>query len=347
MSTENRIPPGQQLVAPGKWPVIGERQPAQVDTPWSLSIFGEVEEELTFTLDQLHQLPQTTYTMDIHCVTRWSKLDVEFSGVLLKDLLTLARPNAHAKYASFIARSDRNHSSSLETDAAIEAKTLIALRVDGKPLEIGHGGPIRNIVTGRYFYKCVKWLEQIELLSKDRLGFWEAETGYHNEADPWLEQRYMAPSIDRRLAIKLIESRDFSGQELRSIDCNKRELENLVAIGASLRDSNFNHANLKNADFSKANLSNARFVESNLVGAKFAGADVEGADFSGANLCGADFTNSSMIGASFFNQSTAADGKEVLKCATIDKSTILPEEMIAPLFPAQLKFVKEQLRNAN
>ena len=343
MSSKNRIPPGQQLVAPGKWPVIGERAPAQRDKPWSLLVCGKVSKEIEFSVEDLLALPQTTYTIDIHCVTRWSKFDVEFSGVLLKDILERVSPNEDAKYVSFIARSDRNHSSSLEISAAVEARTLITLNVDGKPLDPGHGGPIRNIVPDRYFYKSVKWLEKIEVLSEDKLGYWEAETGYHNEADPWLEQRYMAPSIERRLAVKLIESRDFSGQELRSIDCNKRDLENLTAVGASLRDANFNQANLANADFTKANLSNARFADANLTNAKFVGADVEGADFSGADLRGADFTDSSMIGASFFSQSTDASGKEVLNCATIDKTTKLPDKVISPLFPAQLKFVQEQI----
>jgi len=336
--TNERIPPGQQLVAPGKWPVIGEREPANSDAPWTLTICGEIDHPMKFSLDELRMLPQTTITLDIHCVTRWSKLDVTFSGVLLKEILERVSPNTSAKFASFVARSTRNHSTSLSIDEATKMGTLIALDVDGQPIESGHGGPLRNIVEGKYFYKSVKWLETIEILATDQLGFWEAESGYHNAADPWKEQRYMVPTIDRRQSIKLIETRDFSNQDLRSIDASERDLQNLNAQGASLRDANFSRANLQNANFSSANLSNAHFHNANLQGANFAGADVEGADFSGANLRDVDFSNCSAIGASFFSQK---NGKSVE--ATIDESTTLPNEVIAPLFPTQLEFVKRKL----
>ena len=335
---ESRIPPGQQLVAPGKWPVIGEREPAQSDAPWSFTVTGEVSNPTTFSLDELRSLPQTSITIDIHCVTRWSRLDVSFTGVLLKEILDRVAPTDKAKFASFIARSTRRHSTSLLIDEAVELGTLIALDVDGKPIETGHGGPLRNITEGKYFYKSVKWLEKLEILEKDKLGFWEAESGYHNVADPWKEQRYMVPTIDRRRSIKLIETRDFAGQDLRSIDASERDLENLNAKGASLRDANFTGTNLPNADFSNANLSNAHFHNANLRGAKFVDADVEGADFSGADLRDVDFSGCSAIGASFYSQ---RDGQTVE--AIIDQSTVMSESVIAPLFPAQLEFVKSKL----
>jgi len=340
---ENRLPPGQQLVAPGKWPVIGEREPAKSEKPWSLRVYGQVENPIELGLAQLNELPQTVYTIDIHCVTRWSKFDVEFSGVLLDDILELAQPIQSAKFASFIARSTRNHATSLDLESAHQHRTLIATHVDGKPLEPGHGGPIRSIVPDRYFYKSVKWLDRIELLTEDRLGFWEAESGYHNSADPWLEQRYMAAGIDRRLASQLIANRDFSNQDLRSIDCSDRELPNLIATKASLRDARFNRTNLNGSDFSKANLSNAHFVQADLRNANFSGSDVEGADFSGADLRGADFSGSSLIGASFSQRFTTDAGSDQMMGAIIDASTILPDAVIAPLFPAQLEFVKRQL----
>lgn len=131
----NRIPPGQQLVAPGKWPVIGEREPARSSAPWSLYVFGEVEQANEYSLDEIRKLPQASLTIDIHCVTRWSKLNVQFSGVLLKDLLNLVKPTLDARYISFLARSDRDHSTSLHVDSAIECGTIIALDVDGQPIE--------------------------------------------------------------------------------------------------------------------------------------------------------------------------------------------------------------------
>lgn len=340
-STESRIPPGQQLVAAGKWPVIGEREPAQSETPWSLSVMGEVSNPIVLSLEELRSLPQTSFTIDIHCVTRWSRLDVSFTGVLLKEILARVAPNNNANFASFVARSTRQHSTSLSINEAVRLGTLIALDVDGEPIETGHGGPLRNIVEGKYFYKSVKWLEKLEILENDRLGFWEAESGYHNIADPWKEQRYMVPTIDRRRSIKLIETRDFSGQELRSIDASDRDLENLNAKRASLRDANFTRANLTNADFTNANLSNAHFHNANLRGACFVDADVEGADFSGADLRDVDFSGCSVIGASFYSQ---RDGQSVE--AIIDETTVLCESVITPLFPAQLDFVRKKLGKA-
>jgi hypothetical protein len=289
-------------------------------------------------LDQLRSLPQSTLTVDIHCVTRWSKLAVQFEGVLLADLLDTIEVAPKTGFISFGSRSDRQHASSLALETALELRTLIALRVDDEPLGIDHGGPIRNVVPGRYFYKSVKWLERVELLSQDRLGFWEAETGYHNQADPWKEQRYMSATIDRREAARLISTRDFSNQDLRSIDATERDLKNLNAAGALLRDARFERANLRNANFCQANLSNAHFRGANLQGANFQGADLEGADFSEANLRGADLSGCSLIGASFFSE----ENGRVLG-ASIDPTTIIPASVLSPLVPRQLEFVAAKL----
>ncbi|MFK7770005.1 MAG: molybdopterin-dependent oxidoreductase [Mariniblastus sp.] len=334
------IPPGQQLVAPGKWPVIGEREPADAlpNSQWKLRIFGECNMPIELTLKELRELPRTTQTIDIHCVTRWSKLGVEFTGVLLEEILKRVSPTDSAKFVSFVARSKRKHSTSLGLQTSRDLQTLIALEVDGQPIDRGHGGPLRNVAVGRYFYKSVKWLEAIELLSQDRLGFWEAESGYHNNADPWKEQRYMAPTIDRRESIRLIETKNFSNRDLRSIDCSDRDLGKLNAAGASLRDANFSRADLHESDFSAANLSNAHFRNANLHRSNFEGADLEGADLSGADLRGANLSNCSLIGASFFSSENDQNIE-----AIFDAETVLPETAIAPLFPEQLAFVKKSL----
>ena len=338
--TENKIPPGQQLVAGDKWPIIGEREPAHSTEAWNLSFSGMIENPLTLTLEQLVEMPQTTLRMDIHCVTRWTRQCVAFTGVLLADLLTPLKLQPSAQFLSFGSRSNRKDSSSLPIDTALAQQTLIALAVDGQPLPPSHGGPIRNIVPGRYFYKSVKWLESIEVLEHDRLGFWEAETGYHNNADYWLEQRYMSPTIDRRTAIKLIESRDFSGRDLRSIDASKRELGGLKAIDSLLRDADFRNSNLSNADFSGANLSNAHFENCNLQNARFVKTDLEGANLSGADLRGAHFEDCSLIGASFTQ--TGADGQTL--SAQIDQSTSMDLRMLEPLTTEQFKFVQACLK---
>lgn len=332
--TTKEIPSGQQLVAKNKWPIIGEKRPAKIDRPWQLEIKGLVGNALCVSPEDLSSMNQTRMRIDIHCVTRWSRQAVEFEGVLLSELLAQANVNTDARFISFISRSERNHSTSLPVDVAIDLNTLIALRVDDKNLELEHGGPIRNIVPGRYFYKSVKWLEHIELLAEDRLGFWEAETGYHNNADPWKEERYMAPTIDRRTAIKLIESRDFSDRDLRSIDASKRDLAGLNAKKALLRDADFRNSNLSNADFSEANLSNAHLENSDLTGVKFVGTDLEGANLSGADIRGADFTGCSLIGSSFVE--TQSDG--TLLRAKMNQSTIIPANLLEPLTALQKEF---------
>ncbi len=334
----SRIPPNQQLVGPSRWPFVGERTCGPGKPEWILQVGGLVERPFALSLVELSKLPQTSKSIDIHCVTRWSKLDVEFSGVLLIELLYRAVVCANAKFVAFVARSTRNHTSSLHLDDALELETLIATHVDGGLLPSEHGGPIRGIVPGRYFYKSVKWLERIELLAENQLGFWEATSGYHDHADPWLEERYMAANIDRRLARQLIESKNFSGQDLRSIDCSQRDLSGLNARGALLRDANFSRCQLREADFSDANLSNARFSAADLHGANFAKADLEGAEFAGADLTGVDFRGCSWFGTSFCIDDDAGN---FTAGAKFDRTTKFDQAAVEQLTDHQRRFVEE------
>ena len=305
------LPPNQRLAAPGKWPVVGEREPLASLEPWSLTISGMVEKPFTYSLDDLREMPQVDRIIDIHCVTRWSKSQTQFSGVPLKTLLEYSSVSLDAKFVSFEARSARRHSSSLSLATAIEADVLIALCAEGSPLEEIHGGPIRSVCPGRYFYKSVKWLNQIEVLQEDRLGYWEAETGYHNNADPWKEERYVISNLDRQLVAKVLAAKDFSNLDLLGIQLVGHDLQQLKATDSKLRNANFSHANLEGSDFTRSNCSNANFTFCNLKGASFLNADVEGADFSGADLSGANFSGASLFGTTFCNQ----DGTEP---ATVD-----------------------------
>lgn len=336
--SKKKLPPGQQLVAAGKWPIVGEHEPPANLYPPTLTITDPKQNasDTILSLDDLNSFPQTSMVIDIHCVTRWSKLDVEFSGVLLKDLFCSVGVGTDANFVSFVSGSDRRHSSSMVLETALKLETLIALKVDGQPIPDIHGGPVRNLVPGRYFYKSVKWLEEIKLLDQDELGYWEQDAGYHNLADPWKEQRYMAANIDRRTAGKLIQSRDFSQRDLRSIDVGNMDLVGLNARSALLRDANFRNAKLAKADFSQANLSNAHFQGADLTNGKFVDADLEGANFAGAHLSGADLTGCSLIGASFceFN----ADGS-VSTAVTINAQTKIPKNLLDVLVPNQRAFV--------
>ena len=340
-----RLPPGQHLVAPEKWPYVGEREPASSDKPWSLSVMGQVENPISFSIEELQALPQTSITTDIHCVTRWSKFDARFSGVLLSTLLDKCKVAANAKFVSFVARSERQHSSSLRLQEAIDLGCLLAMNYNECPLPVDHGGPLRGVVPGKYFYKSVKWIERVELLEVDRPGFWEAESGYHNNADPWLQQRYIASSISKREAGQLIESLNFSGQSLLSIDVSSMNLSGLVAREAVLRNANFSCSTLVGADFKGTNLTNASFREAVLSGVNFRDADLEGVDFAAADLRGADLTGCSLFGTTFFDSDKVTDQQYAIDhAAKLDASTIFDQASLRKLTDVQREFVERATR---
>ena len=327
------LPPNQALASPNKWPVVGESAPAPGTAPWSVRVTGLVAQPREWSVADLAAMPQVERLVDIHCVTRWSKLDQVFTGVPLTDLLAAVAPEPAAKYISFTARSARGHSTSLPLADAIALDTLVALTHAGQPLPEIHGGPVRTVVPGRYFYKSLKWLETIELLADDRLGWWENESGYHNNADPWREQRYVVRNHDRRALAAMFAARDVSRQDLLGLDGQGLDLPALQAAGALLRNANFRKAKLAGADFAGANLSNADFTGADLNAASLRGADAEGANFIGADLRGADFTGCSLFGATF----CAADADH--SPAAIDPSTIIPAAQRADLSDIQADFL--------
>ncbi len=331
-----RLPPGQQLVADDRWPWVGERSAAGADRPWTLAIKGLVMQPTVFSLQQLAELPQTSIVTDIHCVTRWSKLDVGFAGVLLETVLRKCQAQPSARFVSFMARSSRNHSSSLPLQEAVDLGTLLATSVNGQPLPPDHGGPLRGVVPGKYFYKSVKWVERIELLAADRPGFWESDSGYHNQADPWQEQRYIASSVDRREAARLIESRNFSGLDLLSIDVQNLDLAGLQASTATLRNANFSGCQLARADFRQANLSNACFRGADLRGTDFRDADLEGADFAVADLRGANLGGCSLFGTSFCD----TEGDKITNSARTDQHTTIDESAMDVLTEPQQRWLQ-------
>jgi hypothetical protein len=221
---------------------------------------------------------------------------------------------------------------------ALQLGTLIAMTYEGQPLSIEHGGPIRSVVPNRYFYKSVKWLTQIDVLSEDRLGYWEAMAGYHNHADPWQEERFIASTISKKEAAALLRRKDLSARELLGLDGSGRELSSLVAPKALLRNADFRRAKLAGAIFDDANLSNARFEAADLSGASFLNADLEGANLSGANLRGADFRGGSLFGATFVE----SESGQVL-AAILDSRTKFDDASLEALTPAQADFIRSAL----
>jgi DMSO/TMAO reductase YedYZ molybdopterin-dependent catalytic subunit len=181
-----RVPPGQYLSE--RFPVLTVGPNPEFDlSTWDFQLYGEVEDELQLSWEELNALPQTEVTVDIHCVTRWSKLDTVWRGVLLRDLLEKARVKPEGKYV--MAYSDGGYTTNLPLDVVMDDDVLLAHTYDGKPLEPDHGAPLRLLVPKRYFWKSAKFLRRIEVMSEDRMGFWELN-GYHNDADPWKEQRH-------------------------------------------------------------------------------------------------------------------------------------------------------------
>ncbi|HVU86048.1 MAG TPA: molybdopterin-dependent oxidoreductase [Pirellulales bacterium] len=338
-STNRRLPPRQQLAAPGKWPAVGERAAVGPVGPWRVVVGGEVASPLDLSLDQLRALPRVERTIDIHCVTRWSKPEMRFAGVTLACLLDIARPHPEAKFVSFVAYSARNHSTSLPLADAIALETLIVWEFDGAPLPAEHGGPVRVVVPSRYFYKSLKWLRAIEVLAIDKPGYWESEAGYHNTGDPWREERYMAPQLTRQEMRAAFAARDSSGRDLRSIDARGHDLSGLRAQGALLRDANFQECRLAGAIFDDANLSNAHFAGAVLAGASFARADVEGADFSGADLRGANFTGASLFGVTF----GAVEAGQSSRPAIADATTRIDAAGLEALVPLQAQLIRRLL----
>jgi DMSO/TMAO reductase YedYZ molybdopterin-dependent catalytic subunit len=181
-----RLPPGQYLTE--KWPVLHAGPLPQIDLErWRFRVWGEVGTPLTLTWAKFSELPTVEVTQDIHCVTRWSRFDANFRGVAWSTLAELVQPLPSAHYAIAHAEHDFTANvpaSSLELDGA-----LLATHADGEPLTLEHGWPLRLVIPGKYFWKSAKWLRAIELTAADRPGFWE-RYGYHNDADPFEEQRY-------------------------------------------------------------------------------------------------------------------------------------------------------------
>jgi DMSO/TMAO reductase YedYZ molybdopterin-dependent catalytic subunit len=304
-----KLPPNQ--IATTRWPAIGEREPEPFDAAtWRLAVTGLVERPLSLTFKKLAGLPRVERRGTIHCVTRWSRPKTAFRGVPIETLLDAARPMSDARFVRFV--SGRGHDTSLPLDAC-RGDVLVALEFEDAgafvPVPAAHGGPVRSVVFRRYFYKSVKWLRTIELLSEDQLGFWERIAGYHNEADPWREQRYVVHAANRTALAKMLAARRLAGQDLLGADLAGADLRGFDLSEASCRNANFRGADLRDADLSGANFTNASLHGADLRGAKIVHVDFDGADLRRADLRGSTGAPSSLAVTEFF--SSAKDGARV------------------------------------
>jgi DMSO/TMAO reductase YedYZ molybdopterin-dependent catalytic subunit len=182
-----RVPPGQYVTE--KWPVLHYGSVPHVDlATWDLKVWGEVDDPFTFSWDEFRQMPRKSLHTDVHCVTRWSRLDMDFSGVPIQHILERARLKPSARFV--LAHAEQGYTANLPLEILDDDDVILADEADGAPLAPEHGYPLRLVVPKRYFWKSAKWIRGLEFLPEDRLGFWE-RYGYNNDADPWKEERFV------------------------------------------------------------------------------------------------------------------------------------------------------------
>jgi DMSO/TMAO reductase YedYZ molybdopterin-dependent catalytic subunit len=184
---KNRVPPGQYVTA--DFPVLSAGPTPQIrleNWTFALQLGGNLLGKWIWA--EFEALPQTTIKADIHCVTKWSKLDTTWQGVTFDDLLkTVNLADAPASY--IMAYSEGAYTTNIPVADLVNGQGMIATRYEGLPILPAHGGPARLLVPHLYFWKSAKWVRRLRFMEKDEPGFWES-LGYHNYGDPWKEQRY-------------------------------------------------------------------------------------------------------------------------------------------------------------
>ena len=181
-----RLPPGQRLVR--DWPVLDLGiEPDVTPQKFRLDLDGAVEHRLSLNYDEYMALPFTESVSDMHCVTQWSRYDNHWKGVSARTILEMVKPQKEAKFAIFHAVD--GYTTNIRLDQFDQPDVFLVHEWEGKPINRAHGGPVRMLVPRLYLWKSAKWLRRIRFTISDHPGFWETR-GYHNNGDPWLEERY-------------------------------------------------------------------------------------------------------------------------------------------------------------
>ncbi len=183
---DSRIPPGQYEET--SFPVLTAGPTPHTNLQeWSFEINGLVNRPVQWNWEEFQKLPSRSFTVDIHCVTKWSKLDTVWEGLSVDTLLESVQLDPSAHFV--MAFSDGGYTTNLPLDDITGGKAFVAYGYAGEPLPREHGGPARLVVPHLYFWKSAKWVRGLTFMEKDEPGFWES-LGYHNRGDPWKEQRY-------------------------------------------------------------------------------------------------------------------------------------------------------------
>lgn len=321
--TTGTLHPGQ--VETRRFPVVGERAPVPVALDldaWRLEVVGLVESPLSLTYPEVLAAATDELVADIHCVTSWSRLGLTFTGMPLRRVLDRVGVDPTAGFVRFEAYSPRRHDTSIPVDLVDEAWLIHSL--DGEPLTVEHGWPLRTVLPSRYFYKSLKWVHRIELLAEDRLGYWERESSYHNVGDPITgRERFTTGSLDPRQRARFLAADSYAkyrkrpliGLDLRGWRPATHDLRDLA-----LKDCDLRGVDLAGHDLRRANLSLSDLSGADLSGADLAGADLEGADLRDADLSGADLsdtflsatrlTGARVVGARFAGASGLLEAEE-------------------------------------
>ncbi len=182
----DRLPPGQTLT--DKWPVLHYGSIPRSDPfRWDFTISGLVAEPVTWKQDAFRVLPHAEIMADMHCVTRWSTFDNHWEGISTKEVLSHVQVKSEAKFV--LIKCDGGYTTNMPLSVFADDDCLFAWRNNGEEISPAHGWPLRLVIPKKYAWKSAKWVRGIELLPEDRLGFWE-KYGYHNNADPWKEERF-------------------------------------------------------------------------------------------------------------------------------------------------------------
>lgn len=188
----DRVPPGQYIT--DDFPVLSAGPTPRISLDrWSFEINGLVRQSVRWSWAEFQLLPSQNFTVDIHCVTKWSKLDTKWQGVSIDTLLASVEIDPNAHYV--LAFCDRGYTTNMPLNEIINGKAFVGYQYNGAPLAPEHGGPARLVVPALYFWKSAKWVRGLTLIEKDNPGFWET-LGYNNHGDPWKEERYYGDRTD-------------------------------------------------------------------------------------------------------------------------------------------------------